>query len=135
MRRLSILVSATALAIFLSTPITFALDQNQNTRAGVAGTSGPAHVTSVLGRASDDSLASPGFSSKIGGGGGGIVHGGVNAGTNRGTEQDSHATGRGKAMTASLRRSTMEDVPGHTPTFINLVAGLRSEPVMGGRGH
>jgi hypothetical protein len=109
----------------------FALDPRQTT--GVGGIGRSANVTAGSGRASDDGLAHTGFPSRTGSGMIGVTGGGVSAGTNKGTEDGFHAAGMGKVITAGIGRSTNETVPGRSPTYINLVVGTRTAPLMGSR--
>jgi hypothetical protein len=131
MRNLLYLALLTA-AMSLSVKAGFAVDPRNTT--GVGGVGRSANVTAGWGRASDDGLAHPGFPSRTGAGMVGVTSGGVSGGTNRGTEDGFHAAGLGKVITAGVGRSTVDSVPGRSPTYIDLVSGKRTAPLMGSRG-
>jgi hypothetical protein len=101
---------------------------------GVGGLSGPAHVTAGWGRASDDGLARPGFASRVQAGQIGVTPAGTKGSLNPGTGSDFHLAGMGRVINGGIGRSTMENVPGITPTYMNIVAGTRMAPYMGSRG-
>jgi len=109
-----------------------AVDQNSTVAAGGIGYR--AQVTGTAGRSSDDTLARPGFPSRTGAGMIGVTGGGVTGSTNRPSDDGFHSAGLGKIITAGVGRSTMETVPGRTPTYINIVVGTRSAPLVGARG-
>jgi hypothetical protein len=128
------LLSLTALtaALLLAPRPSRALDQN--TAAGVASIGYHSQVTGLASHNTDDGLARPGFPARNGAGQIGITPGGVTGSTNRPSDDGFHAAGLGKIITAGIGRSTMETVPGRTPTYISIVVGTRVAPLVGGRG-
>lgn len=130
MRNLTALIALAALAALARTSL--ALDPALT--VGVGGKSGPSYVTSSTGRSADDGLARPGFPKQTGAGMVGITKGGVSGGLNRSSDDGFHSAGMGKVITAGVGRSTMETVPGRSPTYINIVSGTRIPPLMGTRG-
>jgi hypothetical protein len=119
---------------FVLTFSQFSLGLSPGTNAGLSGLSGPAKVTAGWGRASDDGLARPGFPSRTRAGQIGMNGAGVKGSTNPGTEKDFNLAGLGRVHNGGIGRSTMENVPGITPVYINTVAGTRMAPFMGSRG-
>ena len=128
------LLSLTALtaALLLAPRPTRALDQT--TAAGVGSIGYGARVTGLAGRSADDGLARPGFPQRNGAGQIGVTAGGVTGSTNRPSDDGFHSAGLGKIITAGIGRSTMETVPGRSPTYITIVVGTRVAPLVGGRG-
>jgi len=101
---------------------------------GVSGRSvAPAVVATGAGRSSDDSLAKPGLTVMNFRAGTGVRLAGTGGGTNITAENSYHASGMGKVINGGIGRSTMETVPGRTPTYITMVAGRRMEANLGGR--
>jgi hypothetical protein len=131
MRRASLLIAALTTAVLAAGRISLALDPGAT--VGVSGKSGPANVSAGLGQRADDRLARPGFSSRIGGGNIGVTPAGSRGGLNPAMQSSFHASGMGKIITAGKGRSTMEIVPGRTPSYINILSGTREAPSMGSR--
>ena len=108
--------------------ISLALDPAHT--GGVGGIGGAAHVTAGWGRASDDGLARLDFRSARSGQIG-VPQADSKGGTNTGTDNDFHVAGMGRYILGGITRSTMEVVPGRTPTYIDTVAGTRIAPWIG----
>jgi hypothetical protein len=132
MRRTSLLLAVVGTVVLTAGQMSLALDPRAT--SGVGGLCGPAHVTAGWGRANDDGLARPGFPSRTGSGQIGVTPGGTTGGLNPGTENGFHASGMGKVITAGIGRSTMENVPGRSPTYSNILVGSRMAPYVGARG-
>jgi hypothetical protein len=132
MRPMSVYLAAVGAAVLMVCQTGLALEPG--VAGGVAGLSGPAHVTAGWGRASDDGLARPGFASRVHAGQIGVTPAGTKGGLNPGTDSDFHLSGMGRVINGGIGRSTMETVPGLTPTYINTVAGTRMAPYMASRG-
>jgi hypothetical protein len=94
----------------------------------------PMVVASNKGKAGDDGLARPGLVVTDFHGGVGLRTGGVSSSVNRGTDAAYGASGLTKSSGGGVGYSTMEKVPGRTPTYINLLAGKRMEPWVGNIG-
>ena len=120
-----------ALLLSLATRATWALDPHIS--AGVGGKGGPAHVTAGSGPVADASVHT-GFPLKGGAGQIGITAGGCTGSTNKPTDDGFHSAGLGKIITAGIGSSTMDSVPGRSPTYVNIVAGTRTAPLVGNRG-
>jgi hypothetical protein len=131
MRR-TLLSVAAGIAILAAGQIGWAL--NPETAGGMGGIGRRSEVTAGWGRASDDGLARPGFPSRTQAGQIGVSSAGCAGSLNPGTGSDFHVAGMGKVITAGIGRSTMETVPGRSPTYINIVVGTRMAPYMGSRG-
>jgi hypothetical protein len=132
MRRASLYIAALGTAVLMTSQVGLALDPK--IAGGVGGMGGPAHVTAGWGRASDDGLARPGFPSRTKQGQIGVTSAGSRGEVGRGTENDFHAAGMGRLILGGVGRSTMETVPGRSPTYISTLAGTRMAPFMGSRG-
>ena len=131
MRRTSLFITALATAILATAQISLALEPGVG--VDVAGKGRPARVSAGSGQPTDDRLARPGFSSRIGGGNIGVTSAGSRGGMGPASESGFHAAGIGKIVTAGRGRSTMETVPGRTPTYINILSGTRGAPDVGAR--
>jgi hypothetical protein len=132
MRRTLLFFAPVAAVIFAAGQTSLAVDPNIS--VGVGGVGRTAHVTAGWGRASDDGLARPGFPQRTGAGQIGVTQAESRGGLNPGTESGFHVAGMGRLILGGVGRSTMETVPGRTPTYINLVSGTRMAPYMGSRG-
>jgi hypothetical protein len=132
MLRTSIYLAAVTLVVLTASQVGLALDPQQTT--GVSGLSGPAHVTAGWGRSTEDGLSRPGLPARIGWGSVGVSSAGSRGGLNPGTDSDFHLAGLGRVINGGVGRSTMETVPGRTPTYVNVVAGTRMSPYIGSRG-
>ena len=132
MRRTLLSVAVAGVALLAANRFSLALDPAH--AGGVGGIGRGAHVTAGWGRASDDGLARPGFPQRTGAGQIGVTQAESKGGINPGTEEDFHVSGMGKVLLGGITRSTMEVVPGRTPTYINTVAGTRIAPWVGSRG-
>ena len=127
-RKLSILAALAAVA-WLGTRPGWALDPTYS--AGVGGVSRGAPVTAGVGRGTDDGMARlsvPTHSSlsQIG-----VTPAGVTRGVNKSSNDGFNKAGLAKPNLAGVGRSTMESVPGRSPTYINIVGGVcspRSQP-------
>ena len=100
--------------------------------SGVGGMGYSAHVTAGSGRSADDGLARPGFSA-LPAGQIGVTRAGSGGTTNPGTDDGFHVAGMGRANTGGVGGSTMDTVPGRSVNYVNIVSGLRTAPLVGGR--
>ncbi len=101
--------------------------------AGVGGRSAALNaVATGAGRSADNALATPGLHVMDFRAGTGVTIAGASGGTNMAADSAYHTSGMGK-VTGSIGRSTMDSVPGRSPTYINLVAGRCMESPIGGR--
>jgi hypothetical protein len=132
MRRNLLTIAAAGVALLATSGISLGLDPAH--AGGVGGVGRTAHVTAGWGRASDDGLARPGFPQRTGAGQIGVTQAESKGGINPGTDNDFHVSGMGRQILGGLTRSTMEVVPGRTPTYINTLAGTRMAPYMASRG-
>jgi len=130
LRHLLCLTALTAILLLAQT--SRATDQNSTVSTGGIGYH--AQVTGTPGRPSDDALARPGFPVRTNAGQIGVSAGGVTGSTNRPSDDGFHSAGLGKVITAGIGRSTMDTVPGRSPTYINILVGTRLAPLMGSRG-
>jgi hypothetical protein len=133
MPRALLLTAAIGLTAIFTARQSLALDTVLG--AGVASRGRPAHVTAGGGMPTDQGLARPGFSSKVGSGSVGVTRAGSGGSTGPSTAGGFHAAGVGKPVTASRGQSTMDVVPGKAPAFFNHVSGKRLAPDVGARAH
>jgi hypothetical protein len=107
-------------------------DQTSFPRSG--GISTHVAITGGSGRSAEDGLAHPGVGIGSYTAGRGVPSMSAQA-TNPGTDDGFHAAGMGKPNTASVGRGTMETVPGRSKTYMSMIVGQRSAPVVGGIGN
>jgi hypothetical protein len=125
MRTALLLTIAIGLTTLLANRPSFAADPPLG--AGVASRGRPALVTGGGGVPTDQGLARPGFSSKVGTGSVGATKAGGSGGMGPSTYGNYHAAGVGKPVTAGLGQSTMDVVPGKSPTYLKNVSGTNGE--------
>ncbi len=131
MRRSTPMIAAVAVVALATALPSFALDPGAT--VGISGLRASTRVATGLGHPTDDHLARPGFSTRIGQGSVGVTSAGSRGGLNPVTIGDFHTAGMGKAITAGMGGSTMDTVPGRTPTYIHILTGTRQPPPMGSR--
>jgi hypothetical protein len=131
--RSSVLAAATGLSLLAGMRSACALDPKESAGTGGIGMRLSSIVTGS-GKAADDGLARPGLTVGNYKGGVGVTRGGVTGSTNPGTEAAYHASGMGRQILGGVCRSTMETVPGRTPTYIQLLSGKRAEPWVANKG-
>jgi hypothetical protein len=124
-------IFASLAVCLLGTSTTWALDPTYS--AGTGGVGPGAHVTVGFSRGTDDSMARVGVShlSLVGTG---LNSAGSTLGINKSSTDGFNKAGMSKANLAGVGRSTMETVPGRSPTYIYIVSGVNSQPMIGSRG-
>jgi hypothetical protein len=133
MLRLGFVAGVVALGLLANARSSRALDPKYAGGMGGVGVL-PMTVTTTTGRNQEDGLARPGLVVSDFHGGVGLRTAGVSGGLNPGTEAAYGASGRTKPSGGGVGYTTMEKVPGRSPTYINLLAGKRIEPWVGSIG-